>query len=734
MKKIIVLISVLLIGLFVSEPLTVNAQRKKVGVVLSGGGAKGVAHIGALKVLEEAGIPIDYIAGTSMGAIVGGLYAIGYDTKTLDSMVRSQNWAQLLSDRVSLQNMSINEKEAAERYVFTVALSRDNKLKLPAGLVGGQNVLNLLTELTIGYNDSTDFTKFPIPFACVAYDMVKGEDVVIDKGNLPLAIRASMSIPGAFIPVRRDGMVLVDGGISNNYPVDVAKKMGADIIIGIDVGAGARTEDELNTVTDLLDQLTTFTGEQAKSRNIAMTDLYIHPEIAPYTAASFAPAAIDTLINRGEQAARARWDQIIALKERIGIHADENLARKDVAAPHSDLWIETIKFEGLEFEPESLVRRVSGLKEHTVITLRQLHDAVSKLQGAGLFSSVNYRLDGKSPYNLTFFVKEQSQSSISIGLRFDTEEMAAILLDATYAIRGGKHTSSFRVTSRLSSNPYARTSYTLGSPTKGNLSLSYMFKYNRMNLYDRGKKLSNVDFGNHQIDLNFSNIKLHNIQINAGIRYDYYDYRSLLISSNSGDVSVPSEGLISYYASAQLETLDSYYYPTRGQALGLRASLHTDNFATYNGDSPYAAISAYYRTAISLSDRVAFLPAIYGRTLIGNNVSFPSKNLIGGTVPGRYMQQQLPFIGIGKYEIVDNTIVVARLDFRVRLWKRHYASLKANYARQSYDILNLFDGEDIWGAGIGYSYNSVIGPIELLLESSSHNKGVGFYFNLGYYF
>lgn len=172
-------------------------ERRKVGLVLSGGGAKGVAHIGVIKVLEEAGIPIDYIAGTSMGAIIGGLYSIGWSTQELDSLVRNQDWMALLSDKIPRRDKLLSEKEITDMYILSVPLSLDKKFSIPSGVLAGQSVLNLLNEMTLGYHDDDlDFDSLPIPFACVAYDMVKGEEQVYRHGNLPLAIRASMSIPG----------------------------------------------------------------------------------------------------------------------------------------------------------------------------------------------------------------------------------------------------------------------------------------------------------------------------------------------------------------------------------------------------------------------------------------------------------------------------------------------------------------------------------------------------------
>ena len=192
-------------------------ERKKVAVVLGGGGAKGVAHIGVLKVLEEVGIPIDIVAGTSMGAIVGGLYAIGYSPDEIKRMVELQDWDMLLSDKVKRSHLLFPEKEKAERYIVSLPFGLEKKDRVIDGVVKG-----LFSDLTIGYHDSADFNSFLIPFACVAVDMVSGKDYVFHKGSLPLAMRASMAIPAVFTPVRLDSMVLVDGGLNNNYPVDVA--------------------------------------------------------------------------------------------------------------------------------------------------------------------------------------------------------------------------------------------------------------------------------------------------------------------------------------------------------------------------------------------------------------------------------------------------------------------------------------------------------------------------------
>ena len=232
MKHLVLLIAMLFI--FGTNPIEANPypQRKKVGLVLSGGGAKGMAHIGALKVIEEAGIPIDYVVGTSMGSIIGGLYSIGYTPEQMDSMVRKQDWAFLLSDKIPRSEMNLMERESDEKYVISVPFSKSSIKEVAGGVIKGQNIANLFSELTLGYHNKIDFNKLPTPFACVSEDLVTGEEYVFHKGVLATAMRASMAIPGVFTPVRLDSMVLIDGGVTNNYPVNIARQMGADVIIG----------------------------------------------------------------------------------------------------------------------------------------------------------------------------------------------------------------------------------------------------------------------------------------------------------------------------------------------------------------------------------------------------------------------------------------------------------------------------------------------------------------------
>ena len=729
MKRILVFLLVLFVM------LDVQGQRKKVGLVLSGGGAKGVAHIGVLKVLEEAGIPIDYIAGTSMGSLVGALYAIGYDAHTMDSLVRRQDWTFLLSDKVYRYNLPFSEKEETEKYLVSVPIKNNREIKIPSGFISGQNIYNLFSDLTIGYHDSLDFKKLPIPFACVASNLVDGQEVIQDCGVLPLAMRASMAIPGAFAPVRKDGMVLVDGGISNNFPVDIAKAMGADIIIGVDVQAELKDASGLESVTGILDQMTSFLGIQKYEENKKMVNIYIKPDVTPYSAASFSASAIDTLIMRGEDVARSQWDELMQLKKELGL-AESYQPKKvseDIIIENDTIMVEHVHLSGIDERDEKWLRKKIRIKDYSRITLSDLHEAIAELYGIGAFSSVSYKLSGGPVYDLELILKQKSMSSLNLGFRFDSEEMAAILLNTTLThkeLRG----SRLSLTGRLSMNPYVKLNYSLGNTFLRRFELEYMFKYNNLDIYTKGKKTDNVDYGVHRVTLGGSVIYFRNFKLQLGVRYEYYNYESFLFSDKDHNISVKQEGFFSYYGLAHLETFDKRYYPTRGMSLKVDYSLYTDNLITYNDGAPFSAIGLDFESVLSITRRVKFIPSIYGRVLVGHNIPYPYLNCMGGDVAGRYVDQQLPFLGIQHLEIFDNSVVVAKVKVRYNIGRNHYISLAGNYAKQESNFFDVFGGDDIFGGGVGYSYDSIVGPIDFMFSLSDWSKKLGFYFNLGYYF
>jgi NTE family protein len=709
--------------------------RKKVGLVLGGGGAKGVSHIGVLKVLEEAGIPIDYIAGTSMGAIVGGLYAIGYSATEIDSMVASQDWQLLLSDRVKRDNLTFPEKENSERYVISLPFGIEKKDRLVGGMIKGQNLQNLFSNLTIGYHDSVDFNSFPIPFACVAVNLVDGKDFVFRKGSLPIAMRASMAIPAAFTPVKLDSMVLVDGGLNNNYPADVVKTMGADIVIGVDLGTSdLKNLQHLNSTIGVVGQIVALHGYEKYVHNTEITDLLIRPNTSPYNSASFTTAALDTLIMRGEEAARKQWNELLTLKEKIGSDSiSTNTHSKAIVLKlHDSFLIRKIYFEGADPRDEKWLLQISQLKENSWISLLKLHHAMSILIGTNAYSNVSYKLTGEDARDLHLIVEPKSASAVNVGLRFDSEEIIAVLLNGTFDYHTKFH-SRFSVTGRVGKKTYGRVDYSIERNPLRNLNLSYKFTYQDLDIYHKGEKSLNTTFRNHFAEFSYSDMNWLSFKVQTGIRYEHYNYKSVL---NNGDLLVDfkPQNFINYFVSTHFETLDRSYYPNRGVSLKANYTVYTDNFVGYQGHTPFSALSAHFLSVIPVTSHFSFLPALYGRILIGRDAAFPYLNAIGGETEGHYLDHQLPFAGINHVEFLDHAFLSLRLQLRQRISSRHYISLIGNYGVHDDNFFNLLKGNHLWGGSLGYAYNSIFGPMNASFGLSNRAQKLQFFLNLGYYF
>lgn len=725
---------IILLLIIIATSQSSFGQRKKVGLVLGGGGAKGAAHIGVLKVLEEADIPIDYIAGTSIGSIVGGLYAIGYEVNELDSMFRHQDWMFLLSDKVHRHHRSFSSKEVKEKYLLSIPFSKSQKTTLPAGVVSGQNILSLFSDMTIGYHNVESFDSLPIPFACVAIDMISGKDVVLNKGSLPLAMRSSMSIPGVFAPVETDGMILIDGGAMNNLPTNVVKNMGAEIVIGVDLTTGWKSPEEVKTMTGMIDQLLNIMGDENYKKNKNDLDLYLNPNLKGYSSASFVKADIDTMILRGEAVARSHWGEIIQLKERIySGEADTSFSssRKMHSSPDS-LLLGKIVFHGVNAEAEKWIRKRIRLIENDTIKVADIDRAISMLYGIDVFAKVEYKLTAESPYDLFISLQEKPLNNLNIGFRFDTEDMASILLNTTLnnqLMRG----ASFALTGRLSQNPYLNLSANFGRDFTRKIGLSYLLKYNDFKLYSGGKKIDNLSFLAQSGELSYSDT-YYNMKFRAGLHYDYFSYKDYLYNYRYQPTEVKPEGFFNYFASLSFENYNNKYYPTKGIYATIQGQLFTDNIATYNGDAPFAAITFDFAAALSVSDRFCVLPSVQGRFLMGNDIPPIYQNYMGGNINGRYLSQQMAFSGIRHIQLFDNDLVLAKLALRYRIGSNHYLTALGEYAKESDKFISLLKGNDIWGAAFRYSYNTIIGPVGLEINYSNIDKKAGAYFHLGYNF
>ena len=286
-----------------------GARAQRVGVALSGGAARGLAHIGVLRVLEEAGVPVDVITGTSMGSVIGGLYAVGYTAAQLDTIVRTEDWLRLLTDPVDRRDLAVDRKFTEDHYLVTLPIERGG-IKLPRSVVPGQRVSQLLTGLTWSAHPIRDFRALPIPFAAVATDLETSKAVVLDHGFLPDAIRASMALPSVFSPVELADTSVIDGGVIRNLPAQDARALGADVLICSDVTDPLEPRDSIVSLVDVLVQSVSFRVWDSEAVQRSKCDVLILPDVRAFSTFGFARAR--EVIARGEAAARAAMPAITA--------------------------------------------------------------------------------------------------------------------------------------------------------------------------------------------------------------------------------------------------------------------------------------------------------------------------------------------------------------------------------------------------------------------------------------
>lgn len=654
--------------------------RKKVAVVLSGGGAKGMAHIRALKVIEEAGIPIDYVVGTSMGAIVGGLYSIGFTTAQIDTLARTQDWKYLLSDAKDRKEQPLASRERTEQYVLSVPFDKKAKETLSGGVIKGRNLAILFSKLTEGYHDSIDFNTLPIPFACVAYNLVNGKEVVFHSGVLAAAIRASMSIPGAFTPVRLNDMVLVDGGMANNYPVDVARSMGADVVIGVDVQDTLKSADNLTSLSQVVGQIVNLIVENKYHENVLHSDVHIKVDVSGYSSTSFTPVSIDTLLARGEQAARSQWNRLVYVRDSL-LHLNPS--------------------DTLPVRPEHLV---------------SMSDSV--------------------PLIASIMPEERKTDNVfRLGVRFDSEKLASLIFNA-HMLLGEEHRSLADFTLRLGKTGFGRLDYTFGIDRRQNWQslLSYQFSYNDIDLYNKGHRISNYSFLRHHAGVAFQR-NWHDIRCTLGVAYDLYHFNDMLVAP---EMNIPDsdseESFFSYYYDMYFENFNKRVYPTQGMKWNACIGFYTTDMWRYKGKTAIPIANFSWEAALSPRSRFTVLPAVYGRIIWKKNPPYSLYNSVGGTSFSRYTEQQLPFMGISYMEMTAPNTVVGAIKLRQRMGSNQYITLTNNIAFSSGQLKKLFNEDHFYGCGLTYGYNSIIGPLEGSVYWSDRTDKLGFLINLGYEF
>ena len=726
----------LLVGVFLfsfQNSFAQEQKRPKIGLVLSGGGAKGFAHIGVLKVIEEAGIKIDYIGGTSMGAVIGGLYASGYNATQIDSIFHKVNFDELLNDYIPRSAKSFYEKRNDESYALSLPFS-NFKVGIPQALSKGLYNFNLLSRLTRHVRQVNDFNQLPTPFLCIGTNIETGQQVLLNKGNLAQAMLASAAFPTLFTPIEIDGQLLIDGGVANNFPVDEVKNLGADLIIGVDVQDGLWDKNQLKNATKILVQITNLHSIEQMKNKIKGTDIYITPDIKNFGVLSFDRGR--EIIQRGEEAAFAVYEKIKTLS------TDQNYFKKPRLSVYKDsVKLAQINTTKLRKYTNDYVFGKLGFKPKTPITYSHLESGINTLLATENFHSISYSFkNNEQGEDLELQLAENPiYTYLKLGLHYDELFKSGILVNITHK-------------NNLFKNDLASLDIILGDNFRYNLdyyvdngfNFSYGFKsqlsqFNRNITQEITKSI--LDTGGNQINVDYLDLSTRaylqkgiaqRFLFGAGVELKYLHISSKTISNPIIDKSSYWSG----FGYVKYDSFDNKYFPKKGWSF-------TSDFQSYlfasdyhNDFKPFSVLQAQFSKAFSVSNSLTFKFQGDAGLPIGND-GIPFFNFVLGGYGYNSINNFKPFFGYDFVSVAANSFIKASGTIDYVFLKKNHLNFSANFANLEQ---NLFKTKE-WislpkysGYAFGYGLETRIGPIEVKYSWSPESTKGYTWFSVGFWF
>ncbi len=757
-----------------------NEHRPTVAVVLAGGGARGMAHLGVLKYMEEKGIPVDMIGGTSMGGLVSGLYAMGYNADYLDSLVRDIDWSVMMSDKVPDSYSTYKRRHDKERFgiflpfhyeqedrmskiqrekIFKKAMNKTDtrtsdmseeavmkaRMEMPDGYLFGFNVRNTLSSISVGYQDSICFQELPIPFFCVATDMVSMKEKNWTSGSLVDAMRSTMAIPFYFRPVRTNGQVLSDGGTRNNFPVDIARAMGADIVIGSEMPVN-RDASELNSLGALAMQNITMMSSDAARQTRDMLNVHLEHELPGYNMLSFDDESVSNIIRMGYEQALEHKDEFQEIADLIGksySHQPEHPAR-DIAK--SPVLVRELRIEGVTPEEQKHLLRPFRLIRSPYFGKKEIDAIISHLYGSRAFESVTWRLEGhEEPYTLIFDCQKGQIHEIGANVHLDNDErvsIGAFLGLGTRRLHGWR----FQAETKLGSNAVLnleggykplRMMPAFGMALKTTLQ-DYTYWYDGLN--------SKVNALHTNLDLYIEDSQMTFGRFRFGVSTlmePYEEFIDFTVMWKGWDLRSHWE---STFLQLRFDTFNDGYFPTQGSRLDFHARYVFSGYSTYMDSkesdeilegkiSPYFVGMASYSTAKTFGN-LTFRPIFYaGWTSHEHGKMALLHSLgVGGTMEGRYLENQIPFFGIPTgLRVYDDITGTAQLDIRYRINRKNYGTIRGGVLQNAPTVRSFFSAPIAYAFGAEYGLKTVVGPL-MVGGSWCNLTGFGVSFSFGFNF
>lgn len=703
----------------------------KIGLVLSGGGAFGLAHIGVLKVLEEYGIKPDFIGGTSMGSIVGGLYAIGYDAKYLQELFTNQNWNDLLNDRISIRKLSYDEKADYDRFAIKLPIDK-RKIRLPSGIKSGQNISLMLSRLAFHVHNVSEFSKFPIPYLCIATDIESGLAIVLKNGYLPDAIRASMAIPTIFTPVEIDGHLLVDGGLVNNFPVEEVKKMGADFIIGVDVGHTPFTKKDMQSLYKIFNQFVFFHSQENSDKGKLLSNIYIHPYLKKYNVTSFNEG--DSIIARGEKAAREMIPELLIKLDSLGI-IRKPFTLKPVPKPDS-IYVEEIVYEGLEQVPLELLESKLGLFAGQNVSLDEINEAIDRAYGSQYFSKISFKtVSLQKGEKLIIRVEENTTTLLRVGIHYDSDFNAGLLINGTLRNKF-IHGSKLSINLQLSENPSFLARYYISTSKKVDYGASVKASFLKAFTYKGNEKVGQYNYFESSLDIFVQIAPNNSFTSGYGIQAEISAMNNIINPFNQSNIN---NYFINEYLFANFDSYDRNIYPRKGLKFLTEAKIimQINKPGGYDLENvPAIFIVNRLNKIFQIDENLSFNIGYEGGITFGDTIPVAYHFYVGG-IGGNYWKGLLTFPGMRLMQGVGKNAFILKAGAQYEVFRNNFVMLKMAYGTfndelKDFGLLRNYH----FGIGATYGFNSIIGPMEITFMNSNYHNWKNFmvYLNLGFWF
>ncbi|VXB29045.1 Patatin [Flavobacterium sp. 9AF] len=736
MKKLLLLFIFLWVAFASYGQDSLVQNKPKIGLVLSGGGAKGLAHIGVLKVIDSLGIKIDCVAGTSMGAIIGGLYASGYSGKELDSLFKEIDTDALLQDYTPRESKTFYEKRNDEIYAFSLPFNKF-KVELPKALSKGLYNYHLMSKLTKHVDHINDFEKLPIPFLCIATNVETGEEVILKKGTLPKALLASGAIPTLYNPIEIDGKMLIDGGVVNNYPVEELLKRGANIIIGVDVQDGLKKLNDIKGATGILSQVTNYSMIEKMSKKIELTTIYIKPNIKGYTVVSFEKG--NEIVIKGEEEAKKHLNELEPLK---GNYIRPHIQKKGV----DSIYITDLQINNLDKFTRAYIVGKLKFNSNSKVEYSAVEKGINNLNATQNFESIFYYFQKNNVgERLVIDLTESKKNTfLKLGLHYDDLLKSALLLNVTKKNLIAKN-DVFSLDVGLGDN----FRYNLNYYVDNGFYISYGFnsKYIVLNrnlkndfsgnllLQNSGLSSLNIDFSDFSNQAYIQTIFAQKFSIGAGVELKHLKIKSATILNNE-DPIIDNSDYFSLVGYLKYDSFDNKYFPKKGWYFtgDLKPVLYSSDRA--NNFERFTIAKADGAIAFTLCKRFTFKLQSEGGFSIGEN-RVPYLDFALGGYGFTQINNLRPFLGYDFVALSGNSYVKGSLVLDYEIFRKNHFNFTANYANIGN---NIFD-DGTWikkpmysGYGLGYGLESLIGPIEIKHSWSPETKDHYTWFSIGFTF